>query len=257
MTRVEELQKSYPTLPREFIVKWDVMSQGIKDTEEIDKVSSWYGGGSYQSRDHGITLKEIADKRPGTVRPGYVLRPKSFYMKSGLGARFARSRTSPYQIREIGDSQFSLFEGEEKIEDIYFVSPEWWGDDRVTSKGTRASTLVSVLGSCVKMQPVRFCEYFTRGEQCKFCNYNSTYEDAHAVGGTSPITLSLEDTVEAYTMLASEVKLIESRWQSGALRGSEQEEAMYLKFVERIAGAASYPVNMTLSTPFHKYHNVS
>lgn len=165
MTRVDELQKKYPDLPPEFIVKWEILSHGVKDSETIDKVSSWTRGGSYQSRDLDITMKEIADKRSGAKRPGYVMRPKPLYMKNGIGAVIRRHSRTPYEIREESEDQFALHEGEEKVEDIYFPSPKNWGEGLVTSRGTPVPTIVTAQARCFSIQPIRFCEYFIRGER--------------------------------------------------------------------------------------------
>ena len=202
MTRVDDLQKKYPSLPREFIVKWEVLNHGIKDSADLDKTCEWSRGGSYQSRDIDVTLKGLAEKRPETVRPGYVLKTRPLYMKKGIGARVQRDSTSPYEVREESEGKFALYSGEDKIEDIYFPAPMEWGEDLITSKGMPASTFVSVQGRCFSIQPIRFCEFFTRGEQCKFCNYNSTYEDAGTVGISRAVNLNLDDTIEATRSLA-------------------------------------------------------
>ncbi len=49
MTRVDELKKKYPTIPRDFIIKWELKQLGVQDTEDHDKVSTWRSAeGSYQ-----------------------------------------------------------------------------------------------------------------------------------------------------------------------------------------------------------------
>ncbi|MDO8673457.1 MAG: hypothetical protein Q7O66_18775 [Dehalococcoidia bacterium] len=249
MSRVDELQKKYPNLPREIVVKWEVLVRGVKDTSTLDKVSYWTRGGSYQSRDLDISLKEIAAKREGEGRPGYVARPKPLHMKNGIGANIRRGTRTPYEIRDESEGKFALYEGDEKVEDVYFPSPRGWGEEMVTSRGTPVTSLVEVKSHCFSIQPIRFCEYFVRGEQCKFCNYNSTYDDARSAGTSIPVTINLEDTVEAYKMLASEIRFIEGSWQSGALTASEKEAATQIKFVEAIANAAPHKPIMRMSVP--------
>ncbi|MDO8673123.1 MAG: hypothetical protein Q7O66_17070 [Dehalococcoidia bacterium] len=119
----------------------------------------------------------------------------------------------------------------------------------MTSKGTYVTSLVSGPGRCFRIAPVRYCEYFNQGEQCKFCNYNSTYDDARAIGHTPPKTIDLEDTVEAYKIISSNVRLVEGRFQSGAFKNSEQEANIHFRFAEKIATAASYRPNLCINTP--------
>ncbi|MDO8670163.1 MAG: hypothetical protein Q7O66_01875, partial [Dehalococcoidia bacterium] len=250
MTRVDELQKKYPNLAREIVIKWDVLTQGLRDSEVLDKVGVWERGGSFQSRDlQGVSLKAMAGKRPGAVvRPGFVLQPDPFYMRNGIGVDIRRSFTSPYEIKEVGDGRFGLYEGEEKIEDVFFAGPKPRSTEAVTSKGTPVTSLVSGRGRCFRIAPVRYCEYFNQGEQCKFCNYNSTYDDARSVGHTPAKTIDLVDTIEAYKIISSQVRLVEGRFQMGGFRKSEQEAKILIDFVEQIATGASYTPNMAIST---------
>ncbi|MDO8670211.1 MAG: hypothetical protein Q7O66_02130 [Dehalococcoidia bacterium] len=249
MTRVDDLQKIYPNLAREIIVRWEVLVNGIRDSAVLDEVSTWHPGGSFQSRDHDVTLKEIAAKRPGTVRPGYVATPSPLFMKNGLGALITRDTQSPYQIKALGDGRYALYEGKEEVQEVYFPLPKPWAEGLKTGKGTSVTTLVNVNRRCFKIAPVRFCEYFTNGEQCRFCNYNATYDDARSIGTDSPITINPEDTFEAYEIISSQTRLVEGRFQSGAVKSSGKEANMQIRFVERIASAASYTPNLGMSTP--------
>ncbi|MDO8672464.1 MAG: hypothetical protein Q7O66_13695 [Dehalococcoidia bacterium] len=98
----------------------------------------------------------MAEKRPGTaVRPGFVMRPDPFYMTNGIGAEVRRSLDSPYEIRAAGDGKFALFEGDDKVEDIYFPAPKPRSTGAVTSKGTPVTSLVSGGGHCFFITPVR------------------------------------------------------------------------------------------------------
>ncbi|MDO8672153.1 MAG: hypothetical protein Q7O66_12105, partial [Dehalococcoidia bacterium] len=255
MTRVDELQKKYRGLPREVIIKLELHRNGIRDSEALDKVGYWArseGVGTYQSYDRDVSLKERAQKRPGTVRPGYVKRLGSLYMKNGLGVRIERDSTSPYEIREIGEGRFALCEGDDKVEEVYFPRKPMPYDDReepATSKGTPVSSLVSPKSPvCATIVPVRYCEYFAHGEQCKFCNYNATQEDARSIGALRPIAANLEETVEAYKILSSDVRLAEVRSSMGAFREVESETRIYFDFVEKIASGASYKPDLLIGT---------
>ncbi|MDO8669971.1 MAG: hypothetical protein Q7O66_00890 [Dehalococcoidia bacterium] len=254
MTRVAELQKKYPDLAREVIIKWETLRYGIKDSDALYKAGLWRrAAGGFLSLDHGVTMEEIAKKRPESVRPGYVLLPGVYYMKNGIGSRIERDPSSPYEIREDGPGQFALYEGEEKIVEVYFNNPKHWTDDPEkeprTSKGTPVTSLVTLLRRCFQIAPLRYCQYFDLGTQCKFCNYNSTHDSASAIGGSHRIALDLEDTVEAYKILSSETRLVEGRYQSGAISNDEKEANMQIRFVESVSNAASYTPNFCMSTP--------
>lgn len=252
MTRVDELQEKYPGLHREIIVKWEALGKGIRDSDALDKTSHWVRGAfSCQTYDHDKSLKDGLGKKPDSVKAGHFKAPGAYFMKSGIGAAIQRDSASPYEIREIGDGQFALFEGEDKVEDIYFRrASDLWPEDGepLTGKGTPVTSLVTQSSpTCFAVNPVRYCEYFTNGEECKFCNYNATQQDARFLLGR-PITINLEDTLEAYNIISSTVRLVEGRIQNGGIRNSEHEAQVHLDFVGKIANAASYTPNIVVYT---------
>ncbi|MDO8673272.1 MAG: hypothetical protein Q7O66_17840 [Dehalococcoidia bacterium] len=197
MTRVDELQTAYPGVPREIIIKFETLTKGINDSPALDEVGQWSrsgGLGTYQSYDRGITLIELAEKKPGTMKPGYVKRLGSFHMRNGMGVRIDRDFSSPYRIGKLESGQFALFEGDDKVENIYFPHKPWpftEENEPLTSKGPPITSLLNLRSpNCFMISPVRHCEYFTTGEECKFCNYNATQEDARSVKTTLPIHLT-------------------------------------------------------------------
>ncbi|MDO8669992.1 MAG: hypothetical protein Q7O66_00995 [Dehalococcoidia bacterium] len=251
MTRIAELHMKYPTIPGDVIVKWEILNRGVRDSADLDKVSGWTpASGTYQSKFDDVTLKQLVDNRPTRLKDGYMLRPFTFYLKSGEGAGLHISPRSPYEIREVGDGKFDLYEGEERVgADIYFPRPKpREGAEPRTSKGTPISRLIKSPRSCFLIMPVRYCEYFATGEQCKFCNFNSGQEDARSIGLDRPVTESLEEIVEAYKIRGSEVTLIEGRFEMGGFANAEHEERIHCTFVENIARATPYKPNFTVHT---------
>ncbi|MDO8672083.1 MAG: hypothetical protein Q7O66_11725 [Dehalococcoidia bacterium] len=252
MTRLQELEKKYPGVPREFILKWDVLNRGVRDSEDLDKVSEFQQFHfSYQSYDHDVTLKELVEKRPEKrLKGGRVLRPVAFNTKNGFGADLRISTRSPYEVRDIGDGRFALFEGEEEVDvDIYFPPPEPSGEEEAltTSKGTPISRLIERVGARLAIFPQSVCEYFPTGDQSKFCNFNATQEDSRAAGAVRPVAESLEEIVEAYKILSSKFTVNRVGLEVGNFaRGTE--ERLQVEFLDTIAKAASYKPNFKIYT---------
>lgn len=251
MTRIDELQKKYPTLPRDFIIKWEVKHRGVKDTEDLDKVSYWTGAQtSYQIKFDDETLLELIAKRPSRMRAGRLLRPAGFWMKSSVMAELWTSTRSPYEIKEVGENKFALYEGDERIDvDLYFPRPKpREGDEPVTSRGTPISKLVSSPRNCVFFQLLHHCEYFTIGEQCKFCQFNPSQDWARSLGITRPVSENPEDVLEAVMIRSSEVRLLEIRSDMGGLMDAEKEGRIYLDIFSRIASAVPYESQLIVQT---------
>ncbi|MDO8670910.1 MAG: hypothetical protein Q7O66_05700 [Dehalococcoidia bacterium] len=250
MARVDELQEKYANIPREIIIKWELLRGGIRESAVLDRVSDWLRPtGQYQSRDIDVTMTEIARKRPDTVRPGYIMRPRDLYMKNGISVQTRRDSGSAYEVMDLGSGGFGIFEGEEKVEDVYFPAATVpWAEEPLTGKGSPVTSLVKLNRVCFKIGAMRYCEYFARGEQCKFCNFNATQDDARASGADVPIYIDLDETVEAYEIIGSQVRLLEGFFQMGGLKSREQEMKLQLSFLEKIASAIPYKPFLSMGT---------
>ncbi|MDO8670167.1 MAG: hypothetical protein Q7O66_01895 [Dehalococcoidia bacterium] len=249
MSRIDELQKQYPTIPREIIIKWEVINRGVADTDDLDKASEWApAGGSYQSYDHDVTLKQVLEKRPWRAKGDMLLRPGQVFMNRGMSVVLQRNSKSPYEVRDL-NGQLAFYEGDEKVQDIhYFERRKGTKDDLATSRGTRVSSVVTTNRRCFFIFPVRYCEYFATGDECKFCNFNSTQEDSRSVGLGRSVTVNLQDTIEAYQILGSQTRFVEGRFEMGGFTDAEKESKIHLEFVEKIGSALAYKPNLTLHT---------
>lgn len=248
MSRVDELQKKYPTLSREFIVKWDCMNHGIKDSDDLykEKAGIWINGIGIYTRDHSTRLTALVKNRPDGVRPGWIRFPSAFFMRNGNGVSVKRDPRSPYEVREVGHGQFALFEAEEKVEDVWFpgasvgepgTSDFWPGS---TMNGTNKNCgLARGLNAPVYL-PLNHCGYFATGDQCKFCNYNANHDDALAVG-LRPEKATIDQVIEHYRIRAQKVRIVEAQFGTdGAILGEEKRTNatdFYLDFVGRVASA--------------------
>ncbi|MDO8670532.1 MAG: hypothetical protein Q7O66_03770, partial [Dehalococcoidia bacterium] len=211
MTRIDDLQKKCPGIPREVIVKLEALRCGIADAAALSELGRWIpsvGPHATYNYDHDETPKESAAGESSTVRPGYTKYLGLFHTRNGLGVEIQKDSKSPYQIGKLDSGQFAIYEGEEKVEDIYFPHIPWPFDERpapTTSKGTPATRLVNLKSpNCFDIVPVRFCEYFPLGEECTFCNFNAVADDARSVGVGRPVSINLEETAEAFKLLSSE-----------------------------------------------------
>ena len=250
MARVDELQKRYPSLPREVLIKWDVLQHGLKDSKALTTAGNWFRSlPTYQSYDREISLKEAAENA-GRVKGGFVKTAWQFCQKNGMGTQVQRDSTSPYEIRDMGFGRYVLYEGEVEVQEVYFPrDPRPWPEEPLTSKGTPVTNLVTINSPvCVQMVPVRYCEYFALGEQCRFCNWNAGNADARLIGLDRPITISLDDAAEAYQIIASDLKLSEYRIQPGGLRNNKQTFGMLFSFMEKLATATPHKPNFTINT---------
>ncbi|MDO8673314.1 MAG: radical SAM protein [Dehalococcoidia bacterium] len=250
MGRIQELEQKYPTLPRDVIIKWEMESQGVVDTADLDLVSDWKTAeGSYQSKFDAVSLKELVGTS-SRLRNGQMLRPRSMLMKSSIGVALHIDPKSRYSIRGESEDKLALYEGEDKIDvKIYFPRvPAREGPEPVTSKGSPISRFMKSPRNCFNIQAVRYCEYFSTGEQCKFCNFNTSQDDARGLGLNRPVNENLDEVIEGYKIRGSEVHFIEGRWELGGFPNSDIEDKIHINFAERLSAALPYKPNFTIHT---------
>ncbi|MDO8672738.1 MAG: hypothetical protein Q7O66_15105 [Dehalococcoidia bacterium] len=131
MSRLDELEKSYPAIPRDVILKWEIGCRGVRDTEVIEEVGTWQRAlGTYQSYDRGESLTEMAKKHPGRVRPGFLLRPPPLFMTRGRQpVRIGIDASGPHEFRAEGSGKYALYKGEEKVQKVFFPPPTPGAED--------------------------------------------------------------------------------------------------------------------------------
>ncbi|MDO8671663.1 MAG: hypothetical protein Q7O66_09565, partial [Dehalococcoidia bacterium] len=249
MTRIAEFSKKYPTIPKDVLVKWELMNRGIRDSKDLDKVSFWRRAaeGAYLSFDEDLTLERIKKETPWRVKGDSVLLPDRLYLKTGFDFYLYRKERSPYVIKEINQGKVAIFEGEEMVDVEVYEPPrekERLCKELKTSKGKSVRDFMELFGNCYSIYPGRFCEYFNDGDACKFCNYNPTQEDGRAIGVQRPKTLNLEETAEAFKIIGAEMRLVEGFMVGGGFKRSETEASFYLKFVEKLNSSLSYRTDM-------------
>jgi len=248
VSRIDELQKKYPTIHRDTLIKFEIWDQGVRYTRDMDKAGQWSPArGSYMTKFDNQTLQEMVAENPHRLKDGKFVRPDFFTLPSTVGGSLYTKTTSPYTIREIAEGKFAFFEGEEKVVDVYFDSYPWpLKAPPVTSRGTPWTRFLRSCGNCFALQPQQYCEYFPLGKQCKFCNFNPSQEDARAVGMTRPLVENVDDVVEALLILSSEVKLLEGRTDIGGFMDSEAETKAHARWMEKAFSAMSHKPNMTV-----------
>lgn len=246
MARIDELQKKYPLVHRDEVAKWDVLARGVRDNDALARASAWgEPSGTYQSYDHDLLLRDL--KAQGKVRDSLVLRLPVMMFPSGLGASIKRDTQSTYTVRDMGDGKHALFDGDEKVNlDIRLSRFSDEKDEEVTSNGTLVRDLVEQMpgpGTFLyryRIVPTRFCDYFTNGSQCKFCNFNPTYDDLRSVGLNRARTVNLDEAVEAYKILGTKRRIDRFFLEGGGFLSTETQTKAVCRLFERLGESLPY-----------------
>jgi len=177
ISRVAELERlfqKYPDVPKEAIVKGDMLLQGVTFTDaalqRLDAEPTKLKSYEIFSFDR-VRVKEMRSKEsfrvPESVRfkdGVYQLRPTSLSVRIATG--------SPYLV-DLTDGKWSLLVDGEYIASVEFPPrPKYY--DLVFEDGTQYRELFPLVNwnYTAFCTVTRYCEHFTFKEQCKFCDLN-------------------------------------------------------------------------------------
>lgn len=171
---IEKLYKQFPDVHPNIVLKTDVLRQGVDVSEAAL--------GNFKSRDDllwkGFHLfsydfektKVYGDKIPWVMR-----------LEDGCPVMVRTSEHSPYLL-DFKDGEFVICEDNEIIaRNIYFERKPRWYDMR-TEGGIQMSAIAQGQTSLVFVTMNKHCEFWNTGDQCLFCNINTTLKDQKAGG---------------------------------------------------------------------------
>jgi len=226
---LERLCEKYPQIPRTIVLKTDLLNRGINYTKDLQRVTE--------------------DGLPDTVR-GFKCHhvvsddidlaslPWSFHLQDDTYIKLILDLDSPYTIRLEPDHTFMIYRREEPIEQVFFPpKPHWY--NKTLSNGEPLTSVLFEVGPChcVGIVPLDYCEYFKKEEQCRYCDWNPTFDMAKAAGYRTQVAMNTELLVEAFEIAfggdnpnADHAHIV----VAGALLNRTKELEMYLRPLEAI-----------------------
>jgi len=184
-SKINELEgyiKRYSDMPREVIVKEDVLRNGIQFSEAVLESSGSYQTKSYylfstdRVKIEDMTKKEFlrAPEEIRLVKGPYDLRP------TVVASRI--SADSPYLVDKI-DGKFVLKADGHIVSEVVLRDRPAYYDD-VLSDGTPCSEIApsTSWGNTVFVTILRACGYWGDKEECKYCDINHNYRQNKQAG---------------------------------------------------------------------------
>ena len=166
---IEVLCNKFRDVPRSIIIKTDAVRIGIKFTqaalEAAKGLDIGFKGSFIFSQDIG-RVAVISEKIPNFI----VLKGDDTIMQTRLNP------LSPYFIDWTGD-KFVFCDETGVVEEVYFPhAPKWLS--KTLEDGTPVQTIVQAIGfDMVGTCFTYYCDYWSTGEQCLFCDIVSHLKD--------------------------------------------------------------------------------
>ncbi len=192
-TLLQRLCERYPSIPRSIILKTDLLTRGVNYTDDLKAVGP--DGLSDTVRGFKFHHDVVADDEAGS--PAQL--PWSFYFHDQTHVKVIIDLESPYTLRVGADGRFVLHCGDQPLEEVFFPHKAGWLG-RQLSDGTPITAVLFEVGPChaTGIVPLDYCEYFRNGEQCRYCDWNPTFELAKAAGFRTKVAADTKQLVEAF-----------------------------------------------------------
>lgn len=235
---LEEAFDHYTTLPKEAILKQDILREGIAFTPDSLRVA-----GGYKPKDYFIFSFDLVPIT-SMVQDENLKAPEEIKIFGGtwqLASTVVSVRVNPSSPYSIGilDGQLHLFITHEPICLVeYHPKPIHY--DKKLDNGKPISEIAPVIewGYLIYLTVFRLCQYFNREEQCQFCDLNANYRQQKKAGRVYTGIKSVDEIEEALSIISeldhdSKAITVTGGAIVDGLR-SESEVGFYSKYAQRI-----------------------
>ena len=204
LREIEAAAAAHPTLPREAVIKEDILRTGIAFSAQALQLAAQYKAKAYFIFSFDLVpLKEMEHKEHWNA-------PEEIWLEGGAwGLRptiisVRLNPDSPYRIEVDGGGQAELRLDGEPISAVKFPPvPEYY--TRNLASGKRVIEIAPTIewGYLVYLTVFRICQYFGDKEECQFCDINNNYRQQIQEGRPYTGVKSVEEILEALEIIAS------------------------------------------------------
>ena len=203
LSLVDETIGRHPSLPREAIVKEDILRTGIAFSPEALALAGQAKAKAYFI--FSFDLVPLADMPQGE----HWKAPEEIWLEGGpwgfrptvISVRL--NPHSPYRV-DVDEGQPVLrVDGTTTICAIAFPPvPEYY--TRALSNGKRVIEIAPTIewGYLVYLTVFRICQYFGKAEECQFCDINNNYRQQLQAGRPYTAVKSIDEILEALQIIA-------------------------------------------------------
>ncbi|TAN24089.1 MAG: radical SAM protein [Acidobacteria bacterium] len=203
MREVEAAAAAHPTLPREAVVKEDILRTGIAFSPAALKLAAQFKAKAYFIFSFDLVpLNEMEQQEHWSA-------PEEIWLEAGpwnfrptiISVRL--NPASPYRIEATGDTAELQLDGETLATVKFPPVPEYY--TRSLASGKRVIEIAPTIewGYLVYLTVFRICQYFGDKEECQFCDINNNYRQQIQEGRPYTGVKSVDEILEALALIAS------------------------------------------------------
>jgi hypothetical protein len=189
---VEEYASRYPDVPREVILKEDLLRLGMSLTDSAIEAARGcrtqaYYLFSYNISGHGEMKEGVSTEAPEDI----IFRGGPYDLRR-TWVRVVLNHESPYQLDVIDDETTITQNGVPVAEAVYPEKPSYYG--RTLEDGMRFEQVIPLLyNSYAFITTFRACHYWGDKEECKFCDINYNLRELRQLTGDHVTADAIKD----------------------------------------------------------------
>jgi len=199
---VERLAAAYPDIPREAIVKEDLLRGGVAFSPDTLRIASGYKPKAYFI--FSFDLVPIAEMK----QQENLLAPEELCLQGGprdfhrtiVSVRL--NPESPYRVELVEGQLVLQLDGEILCDVVFQKTPAYY--QRTLSNGKPVIDIAPTIewGYLLYLTVFRQCQYFGASEECQFCDINENYRQQKKNGRAYTAIKSPEEILEALAIIA-------------------------------------------------------
>ncbi|MBI4516877.1 MAG: hypothetical protein HY699_13790 [Deltaproteobacteria bacterium] len=248
MSRIDDLCRQFPEIPRSIVIKTDVLREAVRFTPLALDIGKW-AIPEFLPWDREVH-KDYTAIEDALVGQDWAWLPHSMSFPEGITAKviydFVRHHTSPYEMCE-HDGAFWLRHGDEPVIPISFEKRPQWLSRRLADGRQMASVFVLSSPDRLLGFPIRFCAYYQPEDICRFCCLNPTGKNIAKGDGYHDVIMSGEAAATCLAAALDEMEIRHITLTGGALRDQQKEADIHARVAEQLARVrAERGANLTI-----------
>jgi hypothetical protein len=203
---VETYARKYPGVPREVILKEDLLRRGMSLTDAALEASRGCRTQAYYLFSYNISGHHDLKEGVSTAAPEDIRFLGGPYNLKRTWVRVVLNKDSPYQIDMVDGVPMICEEGIPIAEVIYPSKPQYYG--KTFPDGLRYEQVIPLLyDSYAFITTFRACHYWGDKEECRFCDINYNLRELRKLTGdhvTADAIKNKDQLVEVLGAMAEE-----------------------------------------------------
>lgn len=201
-SEIDRLEDLYADLPREVLVKEDLLRTGLGFTRDALAFCAEHKTKSYFIFSFDMVKIDAMENEENLRAPEEIRFSggPAGYRETTVSVRV--NPDSPYNCRMV-DGELALFLGDALLADIELLPvPEYYKRRLSTGQPVHEVAPTIEWGYLIYLTVYRKCQYFGWKEECRFCDINENYRQQVKAGRPYQTVKPMDETLEALGIIA-------------------------------------------------------